>query len=139
MPSPRMFICALMSQTSLTGPRLIPMRAERMSGGSEAMFLRTAIPTERASSGSPRKAIAAGRVRLLEKGGRREDAFLESEKRHRELERPGAAEQVAVQRLGRADRHVAGGGSEHDVDRLGLDDIADRSRGAVGVDVADRV
>src|SRR2546425_8806675 len=59
MPSPRMFICALMSQTSLTGPRLIPMRAERMSGGSEAMFLRTAIPTERASSGSPRKAIAA--------------------------------------------------------------------------------
>src|SRR5438552_2208389 len=40
-------------------PRLIPMRAERMSGGSEAMFLRTAIPTERASSGSPRKAIAA--------------------------------------------------------------------------------
>ncbi len=54
-----MFICALMSQTSLTGPRLMPMRADSISGGSEAMLLRTAIPAESASSGSPRKAIAA--------------------------------------------------------------------------------
>ena len=67
MPSPMMFGWPLMSLTSFTGPRLIPMRTESSPEASAevaAVLSRTIASrsdsvTKSASSGSPRKLIAA--------------------------------------------------------------------------------
>jgi len=67
MPSPMMFGCPLMSFTSFTGPRLMPMRTESSPDASTTVAVipsriiasRSDSVTKSASSGSPRKLIAA--------------------------------------------------------------------------------
>src|SRR5258705_3310589 len=63
MPSPTMLGWPLMSLTSFTGPRLMPMRIGAVAAGSAGSLVlnasRRLMPTNSALSGSPRKLIAA--------------------------------------------------------------------------------
>ena len=56
-----------------------------------------------------------------------------------ELDGAGAADQVAVHRLGRGDEEVVGVGAEDGADGGAFGAVVDRGAGAVGVDVADRL
>ena len=75
--------------------------------------------------------------RVVEVDGRRRDVVADGEQREDRLDRAGRAEEVADRRLGRRHRDLAGGVAEQPLDRAELDLVAERRRGAVGVDVVD--
>ena len=81
----------------------------------------------------------AGRVGIVEIDRGRQDVVLDRLDAENELRRARRAEQVPGHRLGRADGQLLRVVAEDGLDRLGLGHVADRRRGAVGVDVIDLV
>src|SRR5829696_4560253 len=75
--------------------------------------------------------------RVVEVDRRRRDPVAHGEDREDRLDRAGGAEEVPGRRLRRRHRELAGGVADEALDRLELDLVAERRRGAVGVDVVD--
>ena len=79
----------------------------------------------------------AGRIEIIKVGGWRNGALAQGENGDDGFEGAGGAEQVAVQRLGGADRQPLGVLAEDAAQGVDFDRITFRRRRAVGVDVVD--
>ena len=101
------------------------------------------IAFERATSTSTRARLVRDVVEVALRVGvpvvdrRRQHAVVERERAHHRLERAGGAEAVARHRLRRGDGEPVGVVAEDLLERARLGEVAERRRGAVGVDVAD--
>ena len=126
-------------------------RASSRSGGAQTAFItRLALVPPKpklllstalhlALLGDVRHQVDAGRAlaRIVEVERRRHDLVAQREDAEDRLDRAGAAEQMADRRLGRAHRDVADRIAEQAADRAELELVAERRRGAVGVDIVD--
>ena len=95
----------------------------------------TSIAIGLAMLGTRSSGVSTEGLSRLMVGGR--DLVAQGQDREGGLDRAGGAQQMADGALGRAHRRLAGGLAEQPLDRAQLDLVAERRRGAVGVDVVD--